>query len=239
MRVDVLNMPRVSIDSVIRRQIVEGVLAVCKLTRTEEQTGKVPLQVFDRSQGSQNVRFDEYDNLQMDVAAKLAARAKANAAPATPTYGNASAYVPPYMQQAQAPQPPSLANNPQLQQLITTLDGPALQQLLSAMGQQQGTPTQLGFPQQGSSAQPDMSSMLGSLQAPQQHATSSTVPQAYQYQQQATGSQQAQYGYPAANTFQAQQSNAAYPTQSYGQSPQDPNQVQSIMQQLAGIQRKG
>lgn len=58
-RTDTLIMsPRLSEGAVIQRQIVEGVYAVCKLTRGSQASGKVNLQVFDRSQGLDNVRFD-------------------------------------------------------------------------------------------------------------------------------------------------------------------------------------
>lgn len=50
--------PRVSLSAVIERQINEGVLAVVKLSRNNQYSGKVPLQVFDRSGGANNVRFN-------------------------------------------------------------------------------------------------------------------------------------------------------------------------------------
>lgn len=45
-------------SAVIKRQILEGVLAVVKIFRRSQVTGKIPLQVFNRSQGYNNVQFD-------------------------------------------------------------------------------------------------------------------------------------------------------------------------------------
>lgn len=44
--------------AVVRRQIIEGVHAVSRVTRASQQTGKIPLQVFDRRGGTDNVRFE-------------------------------------------------------------------------------------------------------------------------------------------------------------------------------------
>ena len=46
------------LDAVVKRQILEGVQAVVKIFRQSQVTGKIPLQVFDRSGGVDNVRFD-------------------------------------------------------------------------------------------------------------------------------------------------------------------------------------
>ena len=42
----------------MKRQIIEGVQAVVKIFRHSQVTGKVPLQVFDRRAGADNVRFE-------------------------------------------------------------------------------------------------------------------------------------------------------------------------------------
>ena len=51
-------MPRASLAAVVKRQILEGVQAVVKLYRGSLNTGKIPLQLFDRSGGVDNVRFE-------------------------------------------------------------------------------------------------------------------------------------------------------------------------------------
>ena len=58
LRVAVLMMPNLSLSSLVRRQILEGVEAVVKLYRASRISGKIPLQVFDRSGGANNIRFE-------------------------------------------------------------------------------------------------------------------------------------------------------------------------------------
>ena len=58
-RTDVLVMdPRLPLPVVIQRQVIDGVLAVIRLTRQSQTTVKIPVQVFDRTGGAENVRFD-------------------------------------------------------------------------------------------------------------------------------------------------------------------------------------
>lgn len=76
-RVDVLLLsPRLSEAAVIRRQIVEGVVAVVKLTRHNQNSAKIGLQIFDRRQGANNVKFEEYEGLDPGTAVELVMRAK-------------------------------------------------------------------------------------------------------------------------------------------------------------------
>lgn len=179
-RVDVLILsPRLSEPAVVRRQIVEGVLAVVKLTRQSQDQAKIGLVVFDRRKGGvgSDVSFDEYQGLEPNVCAELVLRARATATmqqqqPQPPMYGGggAPAYggggympppqhygmppapgppAPPYGHYAptpaygQPPQtlPPASAAPPNLQHLITGLDSTGLQNLLSAMNQQQSPHT--------------------------------------------------------------------------------------------------
>lgn len=49
--------PRIPLGSAVHRQYVEGVLAVVRLSRSNQFSRKVPLQLFDRSAGLENVRF--------------------------------------------------------------------------------------------------------------------------------------------------------------------------------------
>ena len=58
-RTDVLFLsPRLQLQAVLKRQIVEGVQAAVRLGRQSQNTGKIPLQVYDRRGGTENVRFD-------------------------------------------------------------------------------------------------------------------------------------------------------------------------------------
>jgi nuclear polyadenylated RNA-binding protein 3 len=59
LRVNVLLLaPHLSEEAVIKRQILEGVQAVVRLSKVHQLKGKIPLQVFDRRGGHQNVQFE-------------------------------------------------------------------------------------------------------------------------------------------------------------------------------------
>ena len=59
LRVDVLVLgPRIPLNAAVQRQIVEGVLAVVRLSRPNQFSRKIPLQVFDRTGGPDKVRFN-------------------------------------------------------------------------------------------------------------------------------------------------------------------------------------
>lgn len=59
LRVDVLVLgPRISLGAAVHRQYVEGVLAVVRLSRPNQFSRKIPLQIFDRSAGADNVRLN-------------------------------------------------------------------------------------------------------------------------------------------------------------------------------------
>lgn len=53
-----LLSPKLSEASVMRRQILEGVIAVMKLDGSVQLSHKYQLSVFDRSAGANNVRFE-------------------------------------------------------------------------------------------------------------------------------------------------------------------------------------
>jgi hypothetical protein len=48
--------------AVLRRQIIEGVQALVRLTRANEMKGKIPLQIFDRRGGADKVKFERKYN---------------------------------------------------------------------------------------------------------------------------------------------------------------------------------
>jgi nuclear polyadenylated RNA-binding protein 3 len=143
MRCDVLLLSsRLSEDAVIRRQIVEGVLAVVRLTRINQATGKIPLRLFDRSAGAGNVKFEEYENLDAAVAAELVNRIK----PAAPLPQTFSPVAPgaPYGAPPAYGQP---ASNPDLSALLGQFGSrPELQSLLSAMQPQGQAPQHASAP---------------------------------------------------------------------------------------------
>ncbi|KAL4888290.1 hypothetical protein BDV59DRAFT_196565 [Aspergillus ambiguus] len=153
LRVDVLMLgPRIPLNAAVQRQIVEGVLAVVRLARPNQFSRKIPLQVFDRTGGPDNVRFNEYPDVDPNMAAEVvfhATQSLQRGGPPTPFPLNPAVGVPPLAPAPipQAPLPP-LANPPNLANLITSLDGSTLQSLLAALQQRPPTlPTaQPAFP---------------------------------------------------------------------------------------------
>lgn len=109
--------PRFPRDALVQRQVLEGVHGVVELDMRAQTMAKIPLQVFDRSAGNNNVRFDQYQDLDPTVAAELVLRAKNSAArayqqvpqqnfaPPPQQYGGApyGAYQPQQQQQQQQP----------------------------------------------------------------------------------------------------------------------------------------
>ncbi|KAL8735639.1 MAG: hypothetical protein Q9166_000808 [cf. Caloplaca sp. 2 TL-2023] len=258
----VFQLPRVSLVAVIKRQILEGVQAVVKILRQSQVTGKIPLQVFDYSAGVDNVRYEEYNELDAHIAAELVVRAKTARfapppvqQPITPSYGLPQYGRPPQ----QIPQQPMPSQQPQqppnITSLITSLDGPALQKLLGAMAQNPQSPQ---TPLQGQPPQlpphfPDLSSVFGGNpphQQPQQgypQFSQGGPPQQNHQQQQ----QQQQNPYAATPNGQAYANNPALasllantganrptlpqqgmPPPHQGQ-PGQQQHVQNIMEQLA------
>ncbi|KAI7327580.1 hypothetical protein KC315_g7033 [Hortaea werneckii] len=111
-RVDVLLLsPRLDEQAVIKRQIVEGVTAVSRLTRTNQDTGKIGLRIFDRRGGQNNVKFEDYDHLDPQICVELVLRAKnsyALAPPSTPSYSSYAGNAPQYGLPPPPQPPPSL-----------------------------------------------------------------------------------------------------------------------------------
>lgn len=63
LRVDVLVLgPRIPLNAAVQRQIVEGVLAVVRLSRPNQFSRKIPLQIFDRRSGPDKVHFNGKSN---------------------------------------------------------------------------------------------------------------------------------------------------------------------------------
>jgi hypothetical protein len=76
-RVGTLRLaPRLNEDAVVKRQILEGVLAVVKLKRTNQDTSKIGLTIFKRKPGMRDVQFEEYDNLDPPICVELVLREK-------------------------------------------------------------------------------------------------------------------------------------------------------------------
>jgi hypothetical protein len=59
LRINVLIMsPRLSEPAVVRRQIIEGVLAIVRIDMAALSKSKVNVQIFDRRSGASNVQFN-------------------------------------------------------------------------------------------------------------------------------------------------------------------------------------
>ncbi|KAJ5130627.1 Nucleotide-binding alpha-beta plait [Penicillium bovifimosum] len=139
LRVDVLVLgPRIPLGAAVHRQFIEGVLAVVRLARPNQVSRKIPLQLFDRTAGLDNVRFLDYPELEPNMSAELLShQAHAMQRGAAPTaFAPNPAFVGPSVQ----PVPPpgllglsGLSNPPNIANLIGSLDGPSLSSLLSAL----------------------------------------------------------------------------------------------------------
>ncbi|KAH8819661.1 hypothetical protein F5884DRAFT_662001 [Xylogone sp. PMI_703] len=219
--------PRLPLEAVIRRQILEGVHAVSQLDMRSQNSSKVPLQVFDRQGGANNVRFDEYRDLDPRIAAELVIRAKQTqpqipASYSQPQYATNQPYQPPPPAAPAAPAPAPAAN---LAALVGQLDNNTLQRLLSSLNT---IPPQQApqAPNVAPSSTPsiDLANLLGGLK-PQQ-----PPPQVYPPQQ----SQPDPYASLASNPALASLlGGAAAPQQAQPQPQQSAQQVQNIMAQLA------
>ncbi|OOF96641.1 hypothetical protein ASPCADRAFT_206825 [Aspergillus carbonarius ITEM 5010] len=147
LRVDVLVLgPRIPLNAAVQRQVQEGVLAVVRLSRPSQFSRKIPLQLFDRSGGPDNFRSNEYPDVEPSIAAEIVFHAQSmqRGAPPAPFTPNPAAFgvpplpvpaasVPPVPTVPQAPLP--MANQPNIANLITSLDGPTLQSLLGVLQQ--------------------------------------------------------------------------------------------------------
>lgn len=111
--------PRLGLPVVVRQMAKEGVLAVLQCNRQLQMVNKVTLQVFDRSQGPTNVRFDEYAGLDIATAIGLLKRTQQQALPPSA--------------------PPQQAN---LAAMIAQMDPASLQQVIGALSSQQQQPQQ-------------------------------------------------------------------------------------------------
>lgn len=199
--------PRLPLQAVVRRQILEGVIAVSQLDVRSQNASKIPLQVFDRSGGiNAAVRFDEYQDLEPKIAAELVVRAKSLAQ--RPQYPPNSAPV--YQAPAPTAQP-----NPNIANIMGQLDNSTLQKLLGTLN---NMPQQQNAPAVAANSAVDLVSLLGGL-APQQQAPQpmyqQSIPQA------------------AADPYGSYKNNVAYGQPAAQQNGQDAQQVQAIMAQLA------
>ncbi|RMZ90248.1 hypothetical protein DV736_g2525, partial [Chaetothyriales sp. CBS 134916] len=230
---------RLPLQAVVKRQILEGVQGVVKLIHHNQFTGKIPLQVFDRCAGASNVNFNEYVDLDVQVAADIVIHARQK------ERGQIH-------QSPQAPQPPSPFGPPQAYARAPVAQHPAQQfhVPIPPPYQQQRPPQapnfQYGYPPpppqlyqqplQPSQASPtatkssNLQQLLENLRqtgegaAQGQHAT-------------APSARQPDIGGLLSNIVAHQRQQAQGQVQPSSPTASQPNSVQNIMEQLARYQR--
>ncbi|KAK4100386.1 hypothetical protein N658DRAFT_101868 [Parathielavia hyrcaniae] len=166
LKTDVMYLnPRFPRETVLQRQVVEGVHAIVDLDYGAQTKGKIPVQVFNRS-GSSSVRFELYHDIDPPIAAELVMREKSQSgallahqlppaqhyAPPTayggsqhPHHQPAAAYNPyPYPQQSVYPPAQQQTQAPaaapaDLASMVGNLDNSALQALLASLQTPQAT----------------------------------------------------------------------------------------------------
>ncbi|KAI9052402.1 hypothetical protein LZ554_003750 [Drepanopeziza brunnea f. sp. 'monogermtubi'] len=230
---------RLSLQTVIGRQVIEGVLAVSKLDMRSQVASKIPIQIYHRQGGvADAVRFDEYEDVDPVTAAELVLREKQNQALLLlqqqqayqqPQYPPVQPpYQAPYQAQssAQAVAPVTAAQS--LANIVGQLDNGTLQKLLGTLQ----PPQQVnGVAAQANSAL-DLANLLGGYTQPPQPQQNYQPPPADPYASILSNPALASLlgnGAPASQV-QAQQLQQAQQPQQPQQSAQ---QVQNIMAQLA------
>jgi hypothetical protein len=177
--------PQFPRDAVIRHQVLEGVHAVVELDNRAAKLGKIPLQVFDRSAGYNNVRFDQYQDLDTTIAAQLVARTKSQSQILPPAY-KSSQYPPPnqYPPPTQGHYDPSSYSNRSYPSPFVpvaggaSLDPAAINKILGSLNGQSSRPQ--GYAPPVSGPQVDVNRLLATLSTtsngmtgyPPQHGTS-------------------------------------------------------------------
>ncbi|KAL6919115.1 hypothetical protein ACHAP8_002952 [Fusarium lateritium] len=172
-------------DAVVQQQAAEGVHAVVDLDLRAQNLGKIPVQAFDRSAGSNNIRFNQYADLDPLTAAEVILRAKASGGPSSygqqygasgygaAPYGGQPAYQPPVASFVAPPPPgqygqppPAPVNVANIANLMGQLDPASLQQLLAQVqGGAQNPPLPQTNPMAPVAGAPhaDIQALLGNL----------------------------------------------------------------------------
>lgn len=253
--------PRLALAVVIKRQIIEGVQAVVKLTRGVQYSSKIPLQVFDRTPGTTNVNFNEYVDLDLSIAADIVIQARqkermAGQRPAPSPYPPHQGFQSPLpLQQFQQPPPIHQQYSQQPPQHQYQPPRPQSQQYHPPQPPQYGTPQQ--SPQTPNGGGSNLQELLANLnrqpsgnpnQLQQQPTpTQQAVPDLAGLLQNVAARQQnhGNVGYgqgqgyvpPLQQQLQYSQYQSPAPNQQYG-APQQPQQnVQNVMDQLARYRR--
>ncbi|RMZ70579.1 rna-binding [Pyrenophora seminiperda CCB06] len=216
--------------AVVRRQILEGVLAIVRLDTTGLTKGKVSVQIFDRRGGANNVQFNEYADLDPTTAGLLVNNAKQSQS--RPVLPPSSSYafgqnLPPHFSQPSNPFPALTTSQPNISNLIASLDGASLSQLLGAMSGNNMPQNAQAQPNPGLNA--DLARLLAQVPSPVQTPGFATQHQPHLAQ--------LSNQFPAlASLFANQSQPVAPPVQTPAQPGPAPD-MSEIMAQLAQYQR--
>ncbi|KAF1966769.1 hypothetical protein BU23DRAFT_311542 [Bimuria novae-zelandiae CBS 107.79] len=234
LRIDVLILsPRLNEHAVVRRQIMEGVLAIVRLNDSSLARQKINVQLFDRRGGNGSVQFNEYTDLDPATAVALVADAKQRSTsfpvqqPAPSAYAHYNPPAIPYAPPTPAAPAVNPANPANLSNLISSLDPNSLSQLLGAMSGN-GAPQMSQAPPAGIT--PDLARLLSSVSSPAA-APVYNPPTLPQYHQQQPPAVQPHNPY---NTQYAAPPSQAPPAQTAAGKGPD---MAEIMAQLAKYQR--
>jgi hypothetical protein len=230
--------------AVVRRQIIEGVLAIVRMDTSGFMKGKVSVQIFDRRGGANNVQFNgkwiasnqnarlmsvEYADLDPPTTALLVNQAKTTQSqpvqPPAPSF-NFNRNMPTFNPSAPNPFTPAPASQPNISNIITSLDSASLSQLLGAMS---GNNMPQSQQQQNPMFNPDIARLLAQVSSPVQTPGfgAPSHPQMPQLGQ-----------FPGlASLLAGQTQSAAPPVQNTPQPGGAPADMSEIMAQLAQYQR--
>jgi nuclear polyadenylated RNA-binding protein 3 len=181
--------PHEPLESIVQRQMVDGVHGICLLTMRSQSMSKIPLQVFKRRPGSTEIQFDEYQDLEPKIAADIVSSVKVESQQQVfPPPQQQFAPQPQYAPQISYQQPvlPPAAASTDLANAIGQMDNAALQKLLSMSSAPNTTSTNTN------SSSIDLAAILGQLVQPQApHQPPAPLPLAQQYQQPSLQTQEA------------------------------------------------
>lgn len=235
---------RTPLQAVVKRQIVEGVQAVVKISSSHQVRSKIPLQVFDRGAGSSNVTFNEYADLDVPIAADLVLQARRRERgglqpPLPPQY-------PPSLYQPQSP----YAVSPNTSTGTASPWGPPAPPQFPPLSQQHLHPYQnpqqqqyrpppqspyFNTPQSATAQSPNLQDLLANLKGGTAPPTPQSAHSAGQpHTPYGQPHQQFPYGHPPQPPQYGQYSQPPGPQQQQSGQPQN---VQHIMDQLARYQR--
>ncbi|KAL1995064.1 hypothetical protein VTN49DRAFT_1251 [Thermomyces lanuginosus] len=155
----------------VQRFIDDGAAMVVTITRNQPYANTVNVALPDPVPGSSKVGVKEYNDIKLDVAIGMTpGRQPGRMGAAPPPYQPPGYPLPSQfpLPQVQPQMPTALPNQNPLASLISSLDGPSLQQLLNALQQAQAPQAAQAQPQQPFSQMPttnpvDLASLLSNL----------------------------------------------------------------------------